>query len=47
MSHFSLERHQLTVSHDAAARALAALFKNNFRAYEAGVGAEIQAAGPA
>jgi phosphoenolpyruvate carboxykinase (ATP) len=36
-----------TSAYDAAARKLADLFRHNFKTYEAGVGAEIKAAGPA
>jgi phosphoenolpyruvate carboxykinase (ATP) len=35
-----------SVAYDATARRLAGLFRENFTTYEAGVGAEIQAAGP-
>jgi DNA phosphorothioation-dependent restriction protein DptG len=33
-------------AHDAAARRLAALFRDNFKTYEAGVSRDIAAAGP-
>jgi phosphoenolpyruvate carboxykinase (ATP) len=34
-------------AYDAAAKRLAGLFRDNFRTYEPGVGAEVKAAGPA